>query len=226
MEKEHCKYCNFKSSAVSHLSENELNILESGCAQVNFKKGEIIFKQDALSSNIIYLKTGLAKLHMASKKRDQIIKIIKAPDFLRISTTFADRVNHYSSTAVEDSIACFIDINSFKEFILKNGEFAYEIIYSLSRGELDNFRRCVNRNQKQTVGRVADALIYFSEQISYNEEFDFPLSRNDLADLICTSRESVSRVLSEFDKDQIIELDNKKIKIKNKHLLEQIGNNG
>jgi len=203
-----------------------MSILESECAQVKFKKGEIIFKQDALASNIIYLKSGLAKLHMASRKRDQIIKIIKAPDFLRISTTFADKVNHYSATAVDECVACFIDINSFKEFILRNGEFAYEIIFSLSKSELENFIRCVNRNQKQTIGRVADALIYFSEDIYDNEEFDFPLSRNDLADLICSSRESVSRVLREFDKDRIIQLDGKKIKIINKSLLEQIGKNG
>ena len=226
MIKEHCKDCSLRSSAASHLSDNELNVLENECAQVHFKKGEIIFKQDALASNIIYLKTGLAKLHMASRKRDQIIKIIKAPDFLRISTTIADKVNHYSATAIEDSIACFIDINSFNDFIFKNGEFAYEIIISLSKSELESFRRCVNRNQKQTIGRVADALIYFSEQIYYNDEFDFPLSRNDLADLICSSRESVSRVLGEFDKDKIIKLDGKKIKIRNKALLQQIGNNG
>lgn len=226
MEKEHCKDCLLRSSAALYLNDSELSKLESECAQVGFKKGEIIFKQDALSSNIIYLKTGLAKLHMASRKRDQIIKIIKAPSYLRISTTVADKVNHYSATAVSDCIACFIDIDSFKEFVLKNGEFAYEIILSLSESELDNFRRCVNRNQKHTVGRVADALIYFSKQIYHNDEFDFPLSRNDLADLICSSRESVSRVLSEFDKDHIIKLKGKKIKIMNTKLLEQIGRNG
>lgn len=214
------------SSAASHLSDNELSILESDCSQVHFTKGEIIFKQDAFSSNIIYLQKGLAKLHMKSRKRDQIIKIIKGPSFLRISTTIADRINHYSATAVEDVIACFIDINSFKEFVLKNGEFAYEIILDLSQGELENFRRCVNRNQKQTVGRVADALLYFSDNIFESPSFNFPLSRNDLSDLICSSRESVSRVLSEFDKENIIVLDGKKITIKNRQLLEQIGLNG
>lgn len=226
MEKTRCKDCMLRSPAASHLNENELSILESDCLQVNFKKGEIIFKQGAFSTNIIYLKMGLVKLHMRSKKRDQILKIIKGPSFLRVSTTVADRVNQYSATALDDSVACFIDINSFKEFIHKNGEFAYEIILDLSQSELENFRTSVNRNQKHTVGRVAETLLFFSDTIYQSDSFDVPLSRNDFADLISSSRESVSRILSEFDKDGIILMDRKQITIKNRKLLEQIGMNG
>ncbi len=226
MEKTHCKDCQFISKAASVLNAEELNILESKCSQVEFNKGEILFKQNTFSTNIIFLKTGLVKLHMASVKRDQIVQISKAPAFLGIPTTFADNINQYSATAIKNSIACFIDITVFKGFIFKNGEFAYEIIINLCKSELDNVRRCVNRSQKQTTGRVADALLYFSQQIFNDDEFDFPLTRSDLADLICSSRESVSRVLWDLNNDDIIEMNGRNIKIIDKTLLEHIGKYG
>ena len=226
MEKISCKNCNFISSAAAVLDENQLSILENKCSEVCFKTGEIIFKQDSLSSNIIYLKTGLAKIHMSGGKRDQIIKIAKAPSYLGLPTTFGDKINQYSATAIEDSIACFIDMNAFKEFIYINGEFAYEIIVDVCKNELENHRRCVNRNQKQTTGRLAEALLYFADKVYESEDFDFPLSRNDLADLICSSRESVSRILGDFNNEGLIELTGKRIKILNKELLYQIDRKG
>ncbi len=226
IEKYPCTKCLFISKAARVLTENELETLESKCAQVSYSKGEIIFKQDAFSTNIIYLKTGLIKLHMKGNARDQIIKIVKAPAYTSIPTTLGQNINQYSAIALTDTIACFIDVDAFKSFINKNGEFAYEIIVNLCQDVLDNFKRCVNRNQKKTIGRVAESLLFFADKIFENDEFEFPLSRNDMADLICSSRESVSRIISDFNNDGLINLEGKTISIMNRRLLEQIAKNG
>jgi CRP/FNR family transcriptional regulator len=214
------------SSAAAILDENELNILENKCAQVEFDKSEIIFKQDAFSSNIVYVKKGLVKVHLKGLNRDQIIKIVKGPTFLGLPTTFADKINQYSATAIDKTIACFIDIDAFKHFIYKNGMFAYEIIINLCREEMDNFHKCVNHKQKLLHGRVADTLLNFSRTIFDSREFISPLTRSEFGDLICTSRESISRVLGEFHDDGIIELDGRKITILDFDRLEHISRNG
>lgn len=64
MKKHNCKDCLIKSAAAKYLNTEEFEILENNSVEVSFKKGEIIFKQDALSLNVAYLKTGLAKVHM------------------------------------------------------------------------------------------------------------------------------------------------------------------
>lgn len=226
MEKSPCRDCSFMSTAAAILDENELNILESKCAQVEFDKGEIIFKQDAFSSNIVYIKTGLVKVHLKGLNRDQIIKVAKAPTFLGLPTTFADKINQYSATAIDKTIACFIDIDAFKHFIYKNGMFAYEIIINLCREEMDNFHKCVNHKQKLLHGRVADTLLNLSRTIYESHEFTSPLTRSEFGDLVCTSRESISRVLGEFHDDGIIELNGRKMTILNFERLEQISRNG
>ena len=73
---------------------------------------------------------------------------------------------------------------------------------------------------------MADVLLEFSEKIFQSETFTLPISQSELANLVDTSRESVSRVLSEFDKDGIIKLNGKEIEILNKKSLNLISQNG
>lgn len=218
--------CKIKSSAASVLNAGELEKLEKSCVKVDFSKGDIIFKEGSFSSNIIYLNRGLVKLHMKGPAEEQIIKITKAPSFLGIPTTFGDKVNQYSATAIEDTTVCFIDIRIFRGFIFAKGEFAYEIIVELCRNELECFYQMVNRTQKHIRGRTADALLFFSNEIYGRDEFLLPLNRLDLGYFINTSRESICRILNELCDAGIIDLGGKNVRILNKEMLEKISKNG
>ena len=225
MEFDTCNNCAIKSKAVKTLNEFELKQLSDSCAQVDFKKGDIIFKQGALSSNIIYVKTGLIKFHLNGPINDQIIRIDKAPIFLGLPISFNGKINYYSATAIEPTRVCFIDINIFKNFVFQNGDFAYQIIVDLCKNEYASIHKCVNRTQKNINGRIADALLHFNE-IYDKKEFTLPLSRQELGNYTDTSRENVSRILTELHNDQIIKVINKKIKILNEKLLLLISKNG
>ncbi len=220
-----CKKCVIKSSAAKVLKERELEQLSDSCAEVEFKKGDIIFKQGALSSNIIYVKTGLIKLHLNGPKCEQIIRIDKAPMFLGLPISFNEKINYYSASAIEPSRVCFIDINIFKIFVHKNGNFAFQIIVDLCKSEYDSIHKCVNRTQKNINGRIADALLHFNN-IYNKKEFILPLSRAELGNYIDTSRENVSRILTKLSDDQIIKVTNKKVKILNEEMLYLISKNG
>ena len=221
-----CENCDFKSSAAKSLDVDELEKLDNNCVQLDFNKGDIIFKQGALSSNIIYLKSGLVKIHIRGPRTEQIIKITKAPSYLGIPTTLGNKINEYSATAIEKTKVCFIDIEVFKHFIYQEGEFAYEILVGLCRNKVNSYKKCVNRTQKQIHGRVAEALLFFYKDIYNKKNFTIPLSRNEFANLVDSSRESVCRILNQFHNDGIIELSGKEIKILNEELLEKISKSG
>jgi len=221
-----CKTCKKISRAAKHLGEDELEGMGHSCAEVTFQKGDIIFKQDALSSNIIYVRSGLIKVHMTGPEREQIMKISKGPTYLGIPTTVGDKVNNYSATAITETRVCFIDINFFKKLLETNGQFAHEIIVDLCKNEIEHFRRCINRLQKHSSGRVAEALLFFADEIFKTNKFILPLSRNELADLTCNSRESISRILTNFNRDKLILITGKEIEILNEELLRQISSKG
>jgi CRP-like cAMP-binding protein len=226
MKTDACKFCSFKSAATLKLSEEEITILGSNCAQVPFKTGDIIVKQDALSTNVVYIKTGLVKIHIKGPIRERIIRITKAPAYLCLPNNFGDKVNHFSATALDDTSVCFIDVNVFKHFILTNGDFAVQIIMEMSKGEIENYSNCLNNAQKQNMGRVADAILFFSDKIFNSNSFTLPVSRQEMADLTGITRESASRILTDFHNEKIIDMRNRDINILNEKLLRGISEKG
>ncbi len=221
-----CTSCLLKSKAVINLAEQELNVLGQSCVEAVFEKGDTIFKQDALSSNIIYLQTGLVKLLVKGPQRTQILRLKKAPCYLGVPTTMGDKINHYSAVAVERTTACFIDINTFKELIRLNPDFSYEIIIELCRNELEQFNRCVKLVQNQVFGRLATHLLDLSSNIYQSNQFELPLNRSEIADLVCSSRETVSRLLTELSREKIILAEGKHLEILDKKRLQNISEKG
>jgi len=208
------------------LSEDSFVQLSENHLELKFKKGDTIIKQGMFSTNVVFLRRGLAKIHLNGPYHEQIVRLVKAPTYLGLPTTFGDKVNQYSVTAVTDTEVCYIDVNVFQRILNENRDFSNEIIIELCQNELESFRRCANRTQKQIRGNMADVLIEFAEKIFQAESFTLPISQSELANLVDTSRESVSRVLGEFDKDGLISLEGKRIEILNKKSLRLISQNG
>jgi len=221
-----CYYCKKKSKATGKLDQKELEILGHSCNQVIFQKGDTIMIQDAMSSNIVFVMEGLVKVHAMGPEKEQILKIVKGPSYLGIPTTIGAKINEYSATAISKTSACFIGFNVFKDFIKQNGQFAFEIIVELCKSELHYYKKCINQVQKQGPGKIAEALLYFSEKIFDKRNFKLPLTRNELGDLTCTSRETVSRILSDFSNSNIIKVNKRNISILNKKQLELISKMG
>jgi len=222
--KKECNVCNLKSKATLRLSDEEIEKLSFNCALVKFKKGDPLIKQGTFSTNVAYLRSGLAKIHITGPYHEQMVRIVKAPSYLGLPTTFGDKINQV--TVIEESEVCFIDITAFRYLLKANPDFSYEIMLELCRNELEVFNRCVNRTQKQIRGKIADVLIEFSENIFKSKTFTLPLTQEDLGNLVDSSRESISRVLAEFNNDGIIKLTGKKIEILNRESLLQIGAKG
>jgi len=221
-----CRLCGIKSKATSTLSEEEIEKLSFNCATAVFRKGDPIVKQGALSTNVVYLCKGLAKIHIGGPYHEQIVRIVKAPSYLALPTTIGDKINHYSVTVIESSEVCFIDMATFRLLMSLNSEFSYEIMLEVCRNELEAFNRCVNRTQKQIRGKIADVLLEMAERIYNSDTFNMPVNQEEIGNLVDASRESVSRVMNEFAADGIINLAGKRVRILNKPTLMIISANG
>lgn len=221
-----CRFCGFKSPVAELLSGDELKVLEANSAQINFKKGDIIFGEGTLATNIAYLKSGLVKVHMKGPVSEKILRLTKAPAYLGLPTTFGNKVNHYSATALTNVQICFISLDTFRDFIFKNGGFAYEIILDLCRNELFDYQRYTNMSQKQLPGRLAEILLCMSHELFKSKRYELPLTISELADFLSSSREGVSRQLREFNKEGIISLNKKDLTILNEDFLSKICNKG
>ena len=224
--KNSCEACPYNYRVINSIDAKSVNELSENHITVNFKKGDPIIKQGTFSTNVAFLRTGLVKVHISGPHHEQIVKIKKAPTYLGLPTTFAEKVNQYSVTAITDADVCFIDFDVFKKILRNNDKFAYEIIVELSKYELESFRKCADRTQKQSRGNIACVLLDFSDKIFESNSFNCPISQSEIGNLVDTSRENVSRVLSEFEKDGIIKVEGKNIEIINSSNLQLINKNG
>lgn len=222
-----CEFCAIRSRAVETLTNEEFLIHQENCAELELKAGESIFKEGQLSSHIAYLKSGLAKIHKKGVKgTDQILKIVLPARYIGLQTILQNKVHQYSASVIEDSIVCYIDIFSFKGLIARNANFANELILYLCQDELSYFERFVNVHQKQIDGRLADTILFFADKVRKNDAFSIPLSRADLAALVCATRESVTRTLKDLIDLGTVQVQGRHFKILDKKLLTAISKNG
>jgi CRP/FNR family transcriptional regulator len=226
LEKTNCETCRFKSCAVEVLEDDELMILQTNCSGAVFQHNEPIFREGTPHSGVSYVKSGLIKIHKNGPSKDQILKIIKPPQYIGIPTVLGNKVNQYTATALDTSHICFIATDIFRKLILLNGKFANEIINNLCQDELSFFDRTINQSQKQIHGRVADALLFLSNDIFGSDSFQMPLNGNDLGDFVHARRESVARSLAKFKNDGLISVKGKTYLLLNKVMLERISKSG
>jgi len=202
-------------------------MLSGNCVRSSLKRGETLFKEGLSSTYIVYLRSGLVKESILGvNQREQIIQIVKPLYYIGVSSMLGSKVSQFRYKVLKDADVCYIDSGIFKQLVQQNGLFAFEIMTAMCRENLGNYHRFVEKSQKQLYGRLADSLLYFSDIIFNSNEFELPVTQSDLAALIATTRESVSRGLSKFCDEEIISFDNKILKILNRDRLVDISRNG
>lgn len=154
------------------------------------------------------------------------MKIDKGSLFVGVPDVFANKIHSYSVTALDDTIACFIDFSGYLHLVENNGKFAAEVLELLSRTIVDHYERCVNKIQKQLTAIFAEALLYFSDYIFENDIFNLPFTRSEFGAYIGTTRETVTKIIHDFTIDHMIEVNGKSIKILNEEMLQKISNAG
>jgi CRP-like cAMP-binding protein len=221
-----CKDCSCKTSIFKNLTAFELELINQGRFQVNYRAGEIIFKQGTPSPHFVCVTSGLAKLYIEGYGKNLILALVKPVDYVFGPGIYVDNRHHYSASAVEDSTACLVDVNIFKKLIRENADFADEFIKRVSLQAIFNFEQVISLTQKQMHGRIADALFYLSEKIYCANPFEMTISRQDLADISGMSKESAIRILKEFKEEGILTIDAGSIHITNPKQMRQISETG
>jgi CRP-like cAMP-binding protein len=223
----HCHDCPDKSCAAALLNYNEIDLIFQNRYISEVRKRTNILSEGSAVSHVIYLRSGLVKEYrIRSDNQEQILQIVKPHSFLGMTSLFGDKLNHYSYESLTDLKLCYIDSEIFINLVRNNGNFAFEILTSVERDSINNFHRFINQGNKKIYSRIADILIYFSRIIFSSNEIHIPLTRNELAEMAGTSRESIGRVITKFKSEGIIQTSGKNIIINDIKKLENISKFG
>ena len=93
------------------LKDNEIEDVINNSNVVNFNKKEIIFRQNTRTSHIMFVKSGFVKIFKEGRNGKFIIlKVAVKNDFLGLLSIYGGDTHHYSSSAIQQSEICFVDI--------------------------------------------------------------------------------------------------------------------
>jgi len=214
---------------INWLKENDLTdeeIKQMMKVKIEFGKGETICKQGAIASYIILLTEGLSKNYLEGyQERGFNFKIIKPMDFIGLSSLYGSNLYAFSGSALSKCEAYLIDSQLIKNVISSNKKFANRMMNWYCQTTQGHLKRMSSIANKQSLGRMAETILYLSEVIFNGPIITTNVSRKDIAELAAISTESAVRFLSDFKKDGIIRILPNRIELLKKDVLEMISNN-
>jgi CRP-like cAMP-binding protein len=216
-----------KKLSLQFISENDFDRIEKTSVSLKFKKGEIILKQGNQPTHVAFLQKGIVKFNFESESdKNTILTIVSAPRILGGANLFYKDNNLFSIIAVEDCEIILIDSNVLLALMNSNGKFAvalYQIASDMFKKSIFNFISLAN---KQKEGRIADIILYLSENVYHNSQFFLTLTRKELAEFACCSAENVIMTLSKWQNENIIVISGKQFVIKDMEKLKRISKIG
>lgn len=207
------------------MNEDEFKKLEKITKERQYKKGSAVIVEGENSENVFIIKVGKVKIFKTSNDGREIILDIKGKSKIFAEVTlFEGGKNPATVVAMEDCIILSIANSDIEEIIRDNPDMALNIIKVLNRRLKDAQSRIKNMALNDTYVRTAQALLKLIERYGIDTEegsteLSFTLTREELAGLAGTSRETVSRALSQFSKENSIKIIGRKIIIIDKNKL-------
>jgi len=222
-----CETCTHRWKNFQHLTKEELNLVNENRYEATFKPGETIMKQGSPTSNALFMASGMAKTYIEGLNGKNFILSIALPGRLIMGPgSYVDSRHTYSVAAITAVQACFINFEIFRQLVRINGAFAESLIEDISAKSQLTLNRMVSLSQKKMHGRLADTLLYFSDVVFKNAEYEMILSRQELGEMTNMAKECVVRILKELEDSGVIYSDSSKIKILDREKLIRISEKG
>ena len=207
------------------LTDNERIKVMSESTLLNYEKGETIIKQGTLASQILFVEDGIAKLNFESGGRDTTFSFATNGDFIGLMCSFVKKRLEFSAIAITSLTVRVIDRELFENLIKTNGEFAVSIVKHMSELTNNVVHTLITLSHKNANGAVATLLLTLY-RLYQSVKFQIPFTRDEMADALGYSKESVINTLSSFHQDKIIFISGRNIEVQNVATLELIAEKG
>ena len=222
-----CESCAHRWKNFQLLTKDQLELVNENRYEATFKPGEIMLKQGSPTSNALFMANGMAKTYIEGINGKNFIMSIALPGRLIMGPgAYVNSRHTYSVAAITSVQACFISFDIFKQLVRINGAFAESLLEDISVKSVRSHTRMVNLVQKRMSGRLAEVLLYFSDEVFNSDEYEMILSRQELGEMTSMAKECVVRILKELEESGVIYSDSSKIKILNREKLIQISEKG
>lgn len=201
-----------------NLSDNQIDILSNFSFISKYEKDSILFYETDLKTNLLFLVSGLIKIYKYDKFDNEIFlyHIYSNSLISELSNINTNEIFCFSNASfIEDSVVLSIDFLKLQEHFLNNNLLVKELMNSLLK-KTNQLQSLVNRELVfDATAKVAYMLV--SDLNMFNK-----LKRQDVSFMLHIQPETLSRVLKKLSRDNIIEIENQQVIIKDEIALNSI----
>lgn len=199
------------------LSTKSLHLIKKRIQSLTLHKGDEVICEDEVARGVYFVHTGAVKLKKQDENGNEMIVCIKQQgDVFAEACLFSKSSELYPATAtmLQDGKLLFLDKLELEKGLYENPELSMQMIRYMS----DSLREMTGTLRDVALLDVYAKTVKALERLGnkFNGaqtrwNIEIPLTVQEFATVVGTSRESVSRVFSKLKKDGIIEMKSRKI---------------
>jgi len=195
-------FCNLPQLALQKLNEIKSTAV--------YPKGAVLFIEGQQPRGVFVLCTGKVKLSTSSSEGKTVItKISDAGDVLGLNATISNHSYEVTAEMIEPGQANFIPRDAFLRFLREHGEVALRVAQQLSSNYYTAYEEIRMLGLTSSPGeKFAKLLLSWypeKDQVNGQAQIKLTLTHEEIAEMIGTTRETVSRLFSEFKKKRLLE---------------------
>jgi CRP/FNR family transcriptional regulator, polysaccharide utilization system transcription regulator len=205
-----CTSCSHKKGSIfCALSPEILDRLERDKHVLHYKPGQLIFAEGNPAFMIYHVYSGYVKLSKTGWKGEKLVVRLRGPgDIFGHRAVLSGEQYAADAMALEETSVCGIQRELFLQVIKESPEFALRVMAKLGndlRASEEQTMSITHENVRQRVARLLLFLIEHKEESRLNHlVIPNSLSRSEMAQMIGTTPETLSRMLRQFDQRGII----------------------
>lgn len=196
-------------------SLNDLkNYLDDNGKELLFKKGEVIFEQGNNSNYIYLINKGIVKCHKIDESGKELTTALyKEDDLFGYASLLQNIPYQESATAIENCEIVAVPKEELKEVLNKNHRVNFDLINLLSDSITEIKDQLLQMAYGSVRKKTAATILQFAVKMNKKNNESIKISRSDLASVAGIATESLIRTLSSFNKEGLIEIEGRNIKI-------------
>jgi CRP-like cAMP-binding protein len=175
-----------------------------------YPRNSEVFSQGEAAHSFFLLLNGHVRASKTTPAGEQVVMRYVAPGEI-FGVAPAMGLKHYpaTATAVDDSVVLIWPSAAWPRLVARFPALATNTLQAVGSRLQESFTRVVEMSTEQVEQRVAHTLVRLSRQsgrtVERGVEIDFPISRQDIAQMTGTTLHTVSRILSGWEQAGLIE---------------------
>jgi CRP-like cAMP-binding protein len=212
------------------MSPDNIDALLNHAVSRRFAVSEAVFEQGASATHFFLLLHGRLKVNQVTQSGQQIIvRVVHPGDLFGFAKALQRSDYPGTAVAVTDSIALSWPTHLWPDFINHNPRLAVSAMQTIGQRLEEAHTRIREMSTEEVERRVAHAVLRLTKQAGRKEDagirIDFPISRQDIAEMTGTTLHTVSRILSAWEGKGLVEGGRQKLLVRDVAALSALAEN-